>query len=112
MNDNQSQSLEAVRRTALAAFAAGVTWRQALAALAEAKRTAGQIVSAARPRRGLKGCPSEAAYRRHLKAREKCQPCRAHVRRIELERRARHPEWWVRGAGLPVSPESRTSGGQ
>jgi hypothetical protein len=68
----------------------------------ETVRTLEQIARAAVPKRQLKGCPSEAAYRRHLKAREKCHPCRDFMHRIEQERRARHPEWWVHGAGVPV----------
>lgn len=45
------------------------------------------------PERRRKGCPSEAQYRRHRKAGENCQACRAHMRRVEADRRARHPEW-------------------
>jgi hypothetical protein len=34
-------------------------------------------------------CPSEGAYRRHLKAREQCPPCREHVRKLERQRKGR-----------------------
>jgi hypothetical protein len=50
-----------------------------------------------KPQREVKGCPSEAAYRRHLKAGEKCQECRDFMRRVETERRGRHSNTW--GAG-------------
>lgn len=102
MTEDQEQALDTLRRAALAAFAVDVPWPQALAALGEARRATEQITRAAVPKRKLKGCPSEAAYRRHLKAREKCQPCRDFMHRVEQERRARHPEWWVRGAGVPI----------
>jgi len=41
-------------------------------------------------------CPSEPAYRRHLKRGEQCRACRNFVNRLEHQRRARHPEWSVR----------------
>jgi hypothetical protein len=94
-------ALDDLRRAALAAFADDVTWTQALTVLADAKRVTGEVERAARPARALKGCPSEAAYRRHLKAGEQCQTCRDFMRAVEEERRERHPEWWVRGAGVP-----------
>lgn len=45
--------------------------------------------------RQRKGCPSEAAYRRHLRAGEECPTgeCRPYMALVERERRARHPEW-------------------
>lgn len=48
--------------------------------------------SAPRPRE-LKGCPSEAQYRRHLTAGEKCDECREFMRALEAERRRRNPHW-------------------
>lgn len=94
-------ALNDLRRAALAAFADGATWAQALAVLTEARQVARQVERAARPARALKGCPSEAAYRRHLKAGEQCQECRDFMRGVEEARREQHPEWWVRGAGVP-----------
>lgn len=35
------------------------------------------------------GCPSEGQYRRHLKAGERCRPCREHVHALEKARRAK-----------------------
>lgn len=101
MTAEQTQTLDALRRAALAAFAADVPWAEALAALTDARSAARAVERAARPPRALKGCPSEAAYRRHLKADEQCQECRDYMRGVEEERRERHPEWWVRGAGVP-----------
>jgi hypothetical protein len=106
VSEDQKQALDALRRAALAAFAVDVPWTQALNVLAEARRATEQITRAAIPKRQLKGCPSEAAYRRHLKAREKCQLCRDFTHRVEQERRARHPEWWVHGAGVPVGAKT------
>lgn len=39
------------------------------------------------PQRERQGCPSEGAYRRHLRDGEKCRPCRQHVNRLEQDRR-------------------------
>jgi hypothetical protein len=98
--DEVTQALQELHRAALAAFAAGATWNQALTGLADARRA--RRTETAAPRRALKGCPSEAAYRRHLKADEQCKPCRELMHRVEQERRSRHPEWWVQGAGRPI----------
>lgn len=100
MSERNARALDVLRRAAEAAFGAEVTWHQALVALSEARRATRK---AKQPGRPPKGCPSEAAYRRHLRSGEKCQPCRDRMHRIELERRAKHPEWWVRGAGKPVT---------
>lgn len=93
--------IDEVRLAARRAFEDGADWLTVLAAIAQARREM-KRQRTAKARRPLAGCPSEAQYRRHLKAGEKCTQCRAHVQRIEEERRARHPEWWVRGAGRPV----------
>lgn len=61
-----------------------------------------------RQRPPRKGCPSEAAYRRHLAAGEPTDVCgcREHMRQVEAQRRARHPEWWS-----SINRSTRATGG-
>lgn len=98
---DHGSALAEVRAAAQLAFEQGAPWLAVLSAVSAA-RSAMRTQARTSVARVRKGCPSEAAYRRHLAAGEGCAECRGYMRRVEAERRARHPEWWVRGAGRPV----------
>jgi hypothetical protein len=86
-----ARHVDQVHDAAHAAFAAGADWVAVFRAVAEARRATTR--QAAREPRPVAGCPSEVAYRWHLRAGEECATCRPHMRQVEAARRARHPEW-------------------